>query len=206
MKSSLSAAPEAQCYNSADDPIAIAKERRMASSLQPALTKERFLAATTFSQYVERMKVNREKMLQHVEEVQVPPEDADWWRLRGKINAFVLTYDGCGDALYNIPILAKVAQLCPNVDLRVVQRDENLDIMDQHLNQGLYRSVPCFIILDDNFQEIANLKERSEEMTRVMEQEQLQVRRRLRDEYKEPWRVEMLRELKDVVATQKKYP
>jgi hypothetical protein len=178
----------------------------MASSGQSALTKERFLAATTFSQYVERMKVNREKMLQHVDEVQVPPNDVDWWRSRGKINAYVLTYDGCGDALYNIPILAKIAQQAPNVDLRVVQRDENLDIIDQHLNQGLYRSVPCFIFLDENYHEIANLKERSEEMTRVMEQEQLQVRRRLRDEYKQPWRTEMLRELKEVVATGKKYP
>ena len=34
---------------------------------KPALTKERFLAATTFDEYVERMKVNREQMLQHVE-------------------------------------------------------------------------------------------------------------------------------------------
>jgi hypothetical protein len=178
----------------------------MASSGQPALTKERFLAATKFSQYVERMKVNREKMLQHVEEVQVSAADVDWWRSRGKINAFVLTYDGCGDALYNIPVLAKIAAQCPNVDLRVVQRDDNLDIMDEHLNQGLYRSVPCFIFLDESYREVANLKERSEEMTRVIEQEQLQVRRRLRDEYKEPWRTELLREFKAVVDTGKKYP
>jgi hypothetical protein len=170
------------------------------------LTKERFLAATTFAQYVDRMKVNRAQMLQNVDEVQVAPADVDWWRSRGKINAYVLTYDGCGDALFNIPALAKIASLCSNVDLRVVQRDENLDIIDEHLNQGLYRSVPCFIFLDENYQEIANLKERSEDMTRVMEQEQLQVRRRLREENKAAWREEMLRELKQVVGTGKKYP
>jgi len=178
----------------------------VATTQAPALTKERFLAATTFDQYVERMKVNREKMLQHVEEVNVPTEDVEWWRSRGKLNAFVLTYDGCGDALFNVPVLAKIAKLCPSVDLRVVQRDENLDIIDQHLNQGLYRSVPCFIFLDENHHEIANLKERAEAMTRVFEQEQLEVRRRLRDQYKDPWRSEMLRELKEVVATMKKYP
>ena len=173
---------------------------------KPALTKERFLAATTFDEYVERMKVNREQMLQHVEEVQVSPEDLAWWRSQGKLNAFVMTYDGCGDALYNIPILAKIAKLSPNIDLRVVQRDDNLDIIDQHLNQGVYRSVPCFIFLDDNYQEIANLKERSEDMARVMEYEQLQVRRRLRVENKDPWRAEMLNEFKNVVANHKKYP
>ena len=173
---------------------------------KPALTKERFLAATTFDEYVERMKVNREQMLQHVEEVQVSSEDLAWWRSQGKLNAFVMTYDGCGDALYNIPILAKIAKLSPNIDLRVVQRDDNLDVIDQHLNQGVYRSVPCFIFLDDNYQEIANLKERSEDMARVMEYEQLQVRRRLRVENKDPWRAEMLNEFKNVVANHKKYP
>jgi len=178
----------------------------VATTQTPALTKERFLAATTFDEYVERMKVNKEKMLQHVEEVQVPAEDVEWWRSQGKLNAFVLTYDGCGDALFNLPVLAKIAKRCPNIDLRVVQRDENLDIIDQHLNQGIYRSVPCFIFLDENHQEIANLKERAESMARVMEQEQLEVRRRLRDQYKEPWRAEMLREFKEVVATKKKYP
>lgn len=178
----------------------------MGASGQPALTKERFLAATTFLEYVDRMKVNKEKMRQNVEEIQVSAEDLDWWRSRGKLNAFVLTYDGCGDALYNIPVLAKIALQCPNIDLRVVQRDENLDIMDQHLNQGIYRSVPTFIFLDENYQEIANLKERAEDMTRVFEQEQLAVRRRLRDEYLLPWRAEMLREFKHVVATGKHYP
>ncbi len=178
----------------------------MTTGQTPALTKERFLAATTFDEYVERMKVNKEKMLQHLEEVQVPAADLDWWRSQGKLNVFVLTYDGCGDALYNIPVFAKIAKQCPNIDLRVVQRDENLDIMDQHLNQGIYRSVPCFIFLDENYQEIANLKERAESMTRVFEQEQLEVRRRLREQYKEPWRVEMLREFREVVGSKKKYP
>lgn len=178
----------------------------MATTQAPALTRERFLAATTFDEYVERMKVNKEQMRQHLTEVQVPEEDLAWWRSLGKLNVFVLTYDGCGDALYNLPVMAKIAKLCPNIDLRVVQRDENLDIMDQHLNQGIYRSVPCFIFLDADYQEIANLKERAESMTRVFEQEQLELRRRLRAEHKEPWRAEMLRELRNVVATRKKYP
>lgn len=178
----------------------------MATSPTPALTRERFLAATTFDEYVERMKVNREKMLQHLEEVQIPPEDLAWWRSLGKLNVFVLTYDGCGDALYNLPVMARIARECPNIDLRVVQRDENLDIMDQHLNQGIYRSVPCFIFLDENYQEIANLKERAESMTRVLEQEQLELRRRLREQNKEQWRAEMLKELRNVVASRKTYP
>ena len=96
---------------------------RVATLTQPALSKERFLAATTFEGYVSRMKTNQETMRQFVDEVQVPAEDLAWWRSRGKLNVFVMTYDGCGDALYNIPVIAKIAQQSPNIDLRVVQRD-----------------------------------------------------------------------------------
>lgn len=170
------------------------------------VTRERFEAAPKFEQYVEGMKANKDKMREHYDEVQVPEEDVRWWRSQGPINVYVLTYDSCGDALYNLPILGKIAKLAPNVDVRVAQRDENLDIMDKYLNQGTYRSVPTFIFLDQSFNEIGNLKERADAITRVLEQEQLNVRRRLRDENKEPWRKEMIREFKEVVQNHKKYP
>lgn len=178
----------------------------MAKSTQPVMSRERFEAAPTFAQYVPSMTANKEKMQQHLNEVQVPPADVEWWKSRGPINVYVLTYDSCGDALYNLPILGKISQLSPNVQVRVAQRDQNLDLMDRYLNQGIYRSVPTFIFMDENLNEIGNLKERAESMSRVMEQEQLNIRRRLRDENKEPWRQEMLGEFKNVVQNQKQYP
>lgn len=172
----------------------------------PVMPRDRFEKATTFDQYVQQMKVNKEQMLKNVDEVEISDDDVSWWKQQPKINAFVLTYDGCGDALYNIPVLAKIAKLAGNIDLRVVQRDENLDIMDQYKNQGLYRSVPTFIFMDDDLNEVGTLKERAESMSQVMEAEQLKVRRALRDQYKDEWRKEMARELRTVVAEKKRYP
>ena len=172
----------------------------------PVMPKERFEQATTFDQYVERMKVNKETMRQFTEEVQIPAEDVEWWKQQGKLKVLTLTYDGCGDALYNIPVLAKIAKLAGNIDLRVVQRDENLDLMDQYKNQGLYRSVPTFIFMDENLNEVGNLKERAESMTQIMEAEQLKVRRSLREQNKEAWRAEMASEFRKVVAEKKRYP
>ena len=172
----------------------------------PVMPKERFEQATTFDQYADRMKVNKETMLQFTEEVKIPAEDVEWWRKQGKLKVFALTYDGCGDALYNIPVLAKIAKLVDNIDLRVVQRDENLDLMDQYKNQGIYRSVPTFVFMDESLNEIGSLKERSESMTQIMEAEQIKVRRALRDQNKEPWRSEMISEFRKVVAEKKRYP
>ena len=172
----------------------------------PVMPRERFEQATTFDQYAERMKVNKETMLQFTEEVKIPAEDVEWWRKQGKLKVFALTYDGCGDALYNIPVLAKIAKLVDSVDLRVVQRDENLDLMDQYKNQGIYRSVPTFIFMDEGLNEIGNLKERSESMTQIMEAEQIKVRRALRDQNKDAWRGEMIAEFRKVVAEKTRYP
>ena len=172
----------------------------------PVMPKERFEQATTFDQYVERMKVNKDTMRQFTEEVSIPPEEVEWWKKQGNLKVFTLTYDGCGDALYNIPVLAKIAKLAGNIDLRVVQRDENLDIMDQYKNQSLYRSVPTFIFMDENLNEVGNLKERAEGMTQIMEAEQLKVRRSLREQHKDAWRKEMIKEFHTVVETKKRYP
>jgi hypothetical protein len=39
------------------------------------------------------------------------------------------------------------------MDLRILARDENLDIMDAHLTNGKSRSIPIVILLNDKFQE-----------------------------------------------------
>ena len=40
----------------------------------------------------------------------------------------VLTEDWCGDSAQNLPYIAEMAKLNPNIDLRILPRDENLDI------------------------------------------------------------------------------
>src|SRR4029078_9506304 len=82
----------------------------------------------------------------------------------------------------------------------------NLDLMDQYKNQATYRSVPTFILMDENLEEIGNLKERAESMSQIMEAEQIKVRRALRDQNKEPWRKEMIAEFRKVVAEKKRSP
>ena len=174
-------------------------------SQESVIAKDRFEQATTYDEYVERMQVNQQQMTDFTDEIEISDEDIEWWQQQPQLNVLVLTYDGCGDALYNIPVLAKIAKQCSNIDLRVVQRDENLDIMNRYLNKGMFQSVPAFIFMDENLVEVGNLKERSEEMTEVFEREGIRLRRSLREMNKEPWRAEMARELRDVVANRKRY-
>ena len=41
----------------------------------------------------------------------------------------MITEDWCGDALYNLPVLAKMVEGAPNVEMRVFLRDRNPELM-----------------------------------------------------------------------------
>jgi len=60
----------------------------------------------------------------------------------------VLTEAWCGDAAQSIPIINKMARVNDNIELRLILRDQNLDVMDQFLHNGMSRSIPKLICLD----------------------------------------------------------
>lgn len=61
----------------------------------------------------------------------------------------VITEGWCGDAAQNLPIIHKMAELNENIKLKLVLRDENLELMDSFLTNG-GRSIPKLIALDQN--------------------------------------------------------
>ena len=71
------------------------------------------------------------------------------------VNWLLITEAWCGDAAQNLPILNKMAEASPKINLRLLLRDDNLEIMDQYLTNG-GRSIPKLIMLDDEMNEIAN--------------------------------------------------
>ncbi len=60
----------------------------------------------------------------------------------------VLTEGWCGDAAQNIPVIHKIAAENPNIDFKLVLRDENLELMDAFLTNG-GRSIPKLIALNE---------------------------------------------------------
>lgn len=75
--------------------------------------------------------------------------------LSNKLTWLVLTETWCGDAAHVIPVLHKIAELNPNISLRLVFRDEHEELMDAFLTNG-GRSIPKVIILDNSSYEVLN--------------------------------------------------
>lgn len=59
----------------------------------------------------------------------------------------VLTETWCGDSAQTLPVIAKMADANPNIELMIALRDENPALMDAHLTNGK-RSIPKLICID----------------------------------------------------------
>lgn len=72
---------------------------------------------------------------------------------KDKLTWVILTESWCGDAAHVIPVLNKISELNPNINLKLVFRDENDALMNQYLTQGA-RAIPKLIVFDDNQGEV----------------------------------------------------
>lgn len=65
----------------------------------------------------------------------------------------VISEGWCGDAAQIVPIIYKMAELSPKIEMKIALRDENDDLMDLFLTNGS-RGIPKLIILDKNTLEV----------------------------------------------------
>lgn len=68
-------------------------------------------------------------------------------RIQKDFTWLVLTESWCGDAAQTLPILNKFAETNPKIELKVVLRDDNADLMNGFLTNGS-KSIPKLIVLE----------------------------------------------------------
>ncbi len=116
--------------------------------------KDRFEAAPTFAQMLAAAEKNVELWSSIRARAAV---DDDIVRrteqLGGRWHLLVLSADWCLDSLSIVPVLDALAARASNVDLRVLDRDANLDLMDAHLSTTGKRAIPAVIAYDEQFEE-----------------------------------------------------
>ncbi|GAA4269207.1 thioredoxin family protein [Hyunsoonleella aestuarii] len=101
-------------------------------------------------------KLNDRRMKRWDKTVKLSDETKD--RLKsfdGKTTWLVLTESWCGDAAHVIPVLNKIADFTGNIDLKLVLRDENPELMDTFLTDG-NRAIPKLIMIDNETSEIVD--------------------------------------------------
>ena len=79
--------------------------------------------------------LNTKRMDRWDKTLRIPNETVDHVKaLKQKMTWLVLTESWCGDASPSLPVMNKLAELTPNLDLKIVLRDEHPELMDLFLN------------------------------------------------------------------------
>ena len=81
----------------------------------------------------------------------------------------VLSETWCGDSAQCMPMIRIMAEAAPGVTLRVLARDENLEVMDRYLTDGK-RSIPLLVAFDPDGNEMFRWGARPAEAQAVFEQ------------------------------------
>lgn len=83
-----------------------------------------------------------DKTIQVIDEVKLALEN-----LKKDYLWIVISESWCGDAAQILPVINKMAELSNSIELRIVLRDDNEDLMNLFLTNGT-KSIPKLIIID----------------------------------------------------------
>jgi len=75
--------------------------------------------------------------------------------LKNNVTWLVLTEGWCGDAAHSLPIINKLAGLQEKIELRIISRDDNDELMNNFLTNGS-KSIPKLIAYNSDTKEVIN--------------------------------------------------
>jgi len=116
--------------------------------LQELLEKGRTTGPNQGDYYLEIAQLNQKRMDRLDKKNRLNDSFKEWLgNLQRKYLLLVLSEGWCGDAAQTLPVFNWVAESSSNIELKVVLRDEHLDLMDQYLTDN-GRSIPKVLFID----------------------------------------------------------
>jgi hypothetical protein len=132
-----------------------------------AVTREEFQGAITYDQWKAGWTRNQDRFAAQEKAYQPDPADVEALeKLPNPVNVLAIVEDWCGDVVANVPIIERLARESGKLNVRYAQRDST-PYIDRYLNKGQYKSIPVFVFLDENFNELGAFYERPESITKL---------------------------------------
>lgn len=98
--------------------------------------------------YMDYTKLNQQRMKRLDKTIKLPEDiKVKIGKISYKMTWLVLSESWCGDAAQTLPVINKLAVLNPNISLKIIQRDEHLELMQHFLSKGS-RSIPKLLAID----------------------------------------------------------
>lgn len=87
--------------------------------------------------------------------------------LKKPLKFLLITEPWCGDAAQIVPAIAEIAALSDLIELEVVLRDENEELMGRYLTNG-GKAIPIVVFIDENGNEIGHWGPRPQEAQKMV--------------------------------------
>jgi hypothetical protein len=83
--------------------------------------------------------------------------------------------------------------------MRIFLRDENPELMDRYLNQGIFRSVPVFVFFDEHMNELGRFIERPRWLHDYLERRRVELFWQLRAQHRAEWQQATIDEIRGML-------
>lgn len=109
---------------------------------------QRFASGRTYPEYLAHMKTNRDLVAAITQQIELAPDDVRFFAGLGRpLHVLVVSEDWCPDCSLNLPVLMKIAEAAPQLEVRIVGRDDNLDLLES-TKKGDRKAIPTFLFFD----------------------------------------------------------
>ena len=82
---------------------------------------------------------------------QIPDALINRARGAGKLRILVITENGCSDSANSVPVLARIVESAPNLEMRLVNSAMGRPWMDKHRTPDGRTATPTVLVLDEEF-------------------------------------------------------
>ncbi len=114
------------------------------------ITDKKTTGNTQSENYIAFTKLNAERV-KRIEKTSMIDDDVKniFEAIEKDLIFLVIAEAWCGDVAQNLPVIEKLVRLNPKLELRIILRDENDDVMQQFLTNG-GKAIPVCLIIDKN--------------------------------------------------------
>jgi hypothetical protein len=133
------------------------------------ISRETYAGGLTGEQFLDHAEANKAKFTENVELARFSDADLQFFR-DNPVSIAAIGEDWCTDVVHFLPVVIKLSQQVPEVDLRIFLRDST-DLIDSYLYQGEFKSIPVFVLYDRDWRELGHFHERPAAARQAMAEE-----------------------------------
>ena len=120
-----------------------------------------YASGQDYSTFLAEAKQRRAMWVRHSEQATIAPDVLATARgLMGKWRILVVAVDGCSDSANTLPYIAKLVELVPSLEMRIIAPGPGTAVMEAHRTPDGRAATPTLVVLDADGNDIGCLVER----------------------------------------------